>query len=67
MFKYQEYEEAGCFNEEDAEILYDMGVTPEQASRTTDKGVGHYNASIGYKFANGDLSYDDVKEILETT
>ena len=64
MFKFEEYEESGCFNEEDAEILYDMGVTPEQVSRTTDFGVGHYNASIGYKFANGDINMDDVRMLL---
>lgn len=67
IFDSRDYEESGCFDEEAAEMLYDAGITPEQANTPIDEnvGLGHYSASIGYKFANNDISLRDVREMLE--
>lgn len=43
--------EAGCFRAEDA-------------SQETKEGIGNYEASLAYKFANNDLSLQDVLEFL---
>ena len=65
-FNYAEYEAAGCFNMF-ARDLFDMGVTPEQAATELDEseGIGHYKATLGYKYCNNDLSDEDVVRILK--
>ena len=62
MFDYKKYEEAGVFDENKAEQLYDAGITPAQAAvqGPEEEGIGCYKATRGYKFANGDLAIEDV-------
>ena len=66
-FNFEEYNNAGCFDEDSAELLYDIGVTPEQANiiLSEEDGIGHYRATLGYKFSNDDISEDDVRRILK--
>ena len=65
-FDFAEYEAAGCFDEDIAESLFDLGVTPEQAATELDEsvGLGHYRATLGYKFCNCDINSEDVIRIL---
>ena len=66
-FDFAEYEAAGCFDEDLAESLFDLGVTPEQAATELDEseGIGHYKATLGYKYCNCDISDEDVARILK--
>lgn len=56
---------AGCFRASDARMMADFGVSPEQAGEETDEGVGAYQGTIGYKFANCDISIEDVLRLVE--
>lgn len=62
MFNYKKYEEAGVFDENKAEQLFDAGISPEMAAAQSpeEEGIGNYKATRGYKFANGDLAIEDV-------
>ena len=66
-FDFAEYEAAGCFDEDLAESLFDLGVTPEQSGMELDEseGTGHYKATLGYKYCNNDISGEDVIRILK--
>jgi hypothetical protein len=55
---------AGCFRASDARDLADIDIEPDQVSQDTDNGLGGYVASIGYKYANNDLTIEQVQEIL---
>jgi hypothetical protein len=57
--------EAGCFRADDARMLADHDITPEQARQDVDDGAGSYRESIGYKFANSDLDIEDVLRLIE--
>ena len=61
-FEFEKYEQAGCFDEDMAEQLYDAGITPDQAARQSpeDEGIGAYKATAGYKFADGDPDIEEV-------
>lgn len=61
-FDFAAYEAAGVFDEDKAEQLYDAGISPEMAARQSpeDEGIGSYKATAGYKYANGDLSIEEV-------
>lgn len=56
------YQEAGVFNEEKACFLWNANISPVQAARQSpeEEGIGCYKATAGYKFANGDLSIEEV-------
>lgn len=66
MGNFNEWENAGCFDEDAALQLSNAGVTPDEASTMTgeDVGVGSYRDTIGYKVSNGDLSVAKALEIL---
>lgn len=57
--------EAGCFLASNARTMADSFVLPEQTRYVTEDGVGHYIASISYKFCNGDIDIDDVLSLVE--
>ena len=61
-FDFATYEAAGVFDADKAEQLYDAGITPDRAARPSpeSEGIGHYKSTVGYKFANGDLSISEV-------
>jgi len=58
MTDIEEYIEADCFDARRARELAEAGITPEQAGTETDDsvGMGGYRATLGYKYANGDMS-----------
>jgi hypothetical protein len=58
---------AGCFDAHGARSLADNGFSPDEVTPDTMIGTGNYKASIGYKYANGDLDIDGVKKILRPT
>ena len=55
---FAEYQDAGCFDFESAVSLYELGIFPNDASVWTPAhfGIGEYTQTLGYKFANGDIS-----------
>ena len=55
---FAEYQDAGCFDRESAIILYGLGIFPNDASVWTPAhfGLGEYEQTLGYKYANGDIS-----------
>lgn len=60
------WEEAGVFTEEAAQELADANVTPELAAQRTDEsvGIGGYADTIGYKYANGDVTLAETLSFI---
>jgi hypothetical protein len=55
---------ARCFRPERAHELERAGLTPEQASLRTSAGRGDYEDTVGYKYAQGDLSLEEARRIV---
>jgi hypothetical protein len=58
------YYPAGGFDIDRMKELLAEGFVASELKAQTDLGHGGYNASIGYKYCNGDLSLEQVKEIV---
>ena len=56
---------ARCFEPETAHLLDDYNITPKQASKITEKGIGSYRDTIGYKVSNNDMSIDEAIEEID--
>ena len=59
-----EWISAGCFRAADARDLADAGIAPEDAKRHHDQ-ENYPGVSIGYAVANGDLSVEKAKKLVE--
>lgn len=55
-----EWAKVRCFNAWSAAMLRDAGVSPDDVATVTGGGPGEYADTIGYKFANGDVSVGEV-------
>ncbi len=55
---------ARCFRPERAHELERAGLTPEQARLRTAAGRGDYEDTVGYKYAQGDLSLEEARRIV---
>lgn len=55
---------ARCFDASAARALEDAGLTPEQAALRTRAGAADYEDTVGYKYANGDLSTDEARRVI---
>jgi hypothetical protein len=55
---------ARCFVPRRAQALDAAGVTPEQAAIRTRAGQDGYEETVGYKFAQGDLSLEEARRII---
>lgn len=56
---------ARCYAPVAAKLFTQAGITPELASETTDKGLGGYADTIGYKVANRDMTIAEAAAALE--
>jgi|GEM_PF-2583801 len=56
---------ARCYSAIAAKRFEEAGLTPEQAAETTDKGLGGYVDTIGYKVANRDMTTTEAVDVLE--
>lgn len=59
-----EWLSAGCFRAADARAMVDAGIAPEDAERHHDQ-ENYPGVSIGYAVANGDLSVEKAKKLIE--
>ena len=55
---------ARCFDPRRAQALDAAGITPEQAALRTREGRGGYEETVGYKFAQGDLTLEEARRII---
>lgn len=58
------YYPAGGFDIDMIKELLEEGLTPSQLRIQTGLGNGGYYASIGYKYCNGDLGIEEIREIV---
>lgn len=61
-FEVKSWLEARCFNPSAAAKMKDAGVTPVGAAIYTYRG--DYTDTLGYKFANGDLDLEEIKQVV---
>ncbi|MCK9571359.1 hypothetical protein M0R72_20590 [Candidatus Pacearchaeota archaeon] len=54
-----------CFDPEAAHQLEDYDITPAQAGKITERGLGNYKDTIGYKVSNNDLTIEEAIEESE--
>ncbi|MCK9570832.1 hypothetical protein M0R72_17920 [Candidatus Pacearchaeota archaeon] len=59
-----EWLSAGCFRAADARDLANAGISPEDAGKNYDPD-SNPGISIGYAVANGDMTIDEVKMLVE--
>ena len=57
--------QAKCFDAMCARQLQRAGVSPELAATLTDAGQGEYADTIGYKYANGDLTLTEAAALAD--
>jgi len=59
---FSQYEEAGCWDYDRAERLLALNILPDAAGMLTPEefGLGSYPGTLGYKFANGDISESEA-------
>ncbi|HEV2881097.1 MAG TPA: hypothetical protein VGX24_07450 [Pyrinomonadaceae bacterium] len=57
---------ARCFDPRHAQTLDAAGVTPEQAALRTRAGRAPYEETVAYKFAQGDLTLEEARRIINS-
>ena len=63
----REWIESGVFDAASARDLEDAGLTPEDVAQHVDGEYPEGDGSLGYAFANNDISLDRVLELLGRT